>query len=126
MDRDEFYALLAGKDEAALKRRSGRSTGKARGRCANASRGLLGVVPPEAPPIDPQFVLRDVKYFAALVRSGAYLGGDRRVSPRERTGGGSFSVTWSRRPVPPSPVMMRSRCGRAQLPWASWSTWRRK
>lgn len=46
---------------------------------------LLGVPIPEATPVDPQFALRDARHFAALARSGAYLGGDRRVWPKERT-----------------------------------------
>jgi hypothetical protein len=85
MDRDEFYTLLAGRDEAALKKTLWTLYWKGARPVRERIEGLLGVVPPEAPPIDPQFVLRDVKYFAALVRSGAYLGGDRRVSPKERT-----------------------------------------
>jgi hypothetical protein len=36
-------------------------------------------------PADPQVVLGEVREFVALARSGAYLGGDRRVSPAERT-----------------------------------------
>jgi len=35
--------------------------------------------------VDPQWVLGEVSDFVALARSGAYLGGDRRVKPRERT-----------------------------------------
>jgi hypothetical protein len=36
-------------------------------------------------PADPQLVLDEVRDFVALARSGAYLAGNRRVSPRERT-----------------------------------------
>jgi hypothetical protein len=36
-------------------------------------------------PADPQLVLDDVGEFVKLARSGAYLAGDRRVTPRERT-----------------------------------------
>jgi hypothetical protein len=35
--------------------------------------------------VDPQLVLEEIRDFAALARSGAYIAGDRRVSPRERT-----------------------------------------
>lgn len=38
-----------------------------------------------AEPPDPGLVLDDVTEFAGLARSGAYLGGDRRVTPKERT-----------------------------------------
>jgi uncharacterized protein YfiM (DUF2279 family) len=37
------------------------------------------------PPADPETVQDEVDDFVALARSGAYLGGDRRVSPRERS-----------------------------------------
>lgn len=40
---------------------------------------------PPLDPVDPALVLESVRDFAALARSGAYLAGDRRVSPRERT-----------------------------------------
>jgi hypothetical protein len=36
-------------------------------------------------PVDPHWVLGEVRRFVALARSGAYIGGDRRVSPQERT-----------------------------------------
>jgi hypothetical protein len=35
--------------------------------------------------LDPESVLAEVRNFVSLARSGAYLGGDRRVSPKERT-----------------------------------------
>ena len=38
---------------------------------------------PEA--VDPQWTLSEVREFVELPRSGAYLAGDRRVTPRERT-----------------------------------------
>lgn len=34
---------------------------------------------------DPAVLLREVTQFATLARAGAYLAGDRRVSPKERT-----------------------------------------
>lgn len=37
------------------------------------------------PPADPDIVGWEVDEFVSLARSGAYLGGDRRVSPRERS-----------------------------------------
>jgi len=36
-------------------------------------------------PVDPEWVLSEVRDFVALARSGAYMAGDRRVSPRERS-----------------------------------------
>jgi hypothetical protein len=38
-----------------------------------------------AQPADPDWVLYEVREFAELARAGAYLAGDRRVSPKERT-----------------------------------------
>lgn len=40
---------------------------------------------PAKPPVDPAAVREDVEEFAMLARAGAYLAGDRRVSPKERT-----------------------------------------
>ncbi len=40
---------------------------------------------PSKEPVDPQQVLGEVEDFVALARSGAYMAGDRRVSPKERT-----------------------------------------
>jgi hypothetical protein len=38
-----------------------------------------------AQPADPNLVLYEVREFAELARAGAYIAGDRRVSPKERT-----------------------------------------
>ena len=38
-----------------------------------------------AQPADPDLVLYEVREFAGLARAGAYIAGDRRVSPKERT-----------------------------------------
>jgi hypothetical protein len=40
---------------------------------------------PATQTVDPQQVLDEARRFVALARSGAYMGGDRSVSPRERT-----------------------------------------
>ena len=40
---------------------------------------------PAKAPVDPEMVQYEVDEFVSLARSGAYLGGDRRVSPRERS-----------------------------------------
>lgn len=47
--------------------------------------------PARAEPPDPVLLLVQVEDFVSLARAGAYLAGNRRVSPRERTGGGSRS-----------------------------------
>jgi hypothetical protein len=36
-------------------------------------------------PLDPEAVLAEVREFATLARAGAYMAGDRRVSPKQRT-----------------------------------------
>jgi hypothetical protein len=36
-------------------------------------------------PVDAEWLLDEVSDFVTLAQSGAYLGGDRRVTPRERT-----------------------------------------
>ncbi len=41
--------------------------------------------PSTPPPVDPAQIRAEVEEFVALARSGAYMGRDRRVSPRERT-----------------------------------------
>ncbi len=41
--------------------------------------------PSSPPPVDPAQIRAELEEFVALARSGAYLGRDRRVSPRERT-----------------------------------------
>jgi hypothetical protein len=41
--------------------------------------------PAAPPPVDPARVRAEVEEFVGLARAGAYLAGDRRVSPRERT-----------------------------------------
>jgi hypothetical protein len=40
---------------------------------------------PAKAPVDPETVQYEVDNFVSLARSGAYMGGDRRVSPRERS-----------------------------------------
>jgi hypothetical protein len=91
MNREQFFAKLATFDEERLKKalwnvywRGSAVTrervevevdgdpGDRRGRCSKE-------------PVDPDWVLGEVRQFVALARSGAYVGGDRRVSPRERT-----------------------------------------
>ena len=91
MNRDEFFAKLAPLDAE--------QRGKVlwnlywRGTAAVRERIEGELDPPErerrrrdaATPPDPAQVLADVSRFVELARSGAYIAGDRRVSPAERT-----------------------------------------
>jgi hypothetical protein len=87
LGKGEFYDLVAGMDDEALKKILWtvywRGAGPVRDRIAE----LLGVasepVAPSQP--DPVAVLQDVEEFVALARAGAYIGGDRRVTPAQRT-----------------------------------------
>src|SRR5262249_21305328 len=91
MNRDEFFAKLADMDEDRIKKTLWNLywRGPAQGRERIASE--LGPAPnagsqrATAQPPDPGTVLWEVRDFAELTRAGAYLAGDRRVSPKERT-----------------------------------------
>jgi hypothetical protein len=91
MNREEFFAKLAALDEAGLKKALWNLYW--RGTAAVRERIEGEIVPGEADrarraaaaPADPAQVLREVSEFAELARCGAYLAGDRRVSPRERS-----------------------------------------
>ncbi|TWP38549.1 hypothetical protein [Leekyejoonella antrihumi] len=90
MDRGQFYARLAQLDEAGLKKALW--TLYWRG-AAPVRERIETVIDPSAPsttrraaaPPDPAKIAREVRELAALARAGAYLAGDRRVSPKERT-----------------------------------------
>jgi uncharacterized protein YfiM (DUF2279 family) len=91
MNREQFYAAIAGLDEERLRKTLWtvywRSAAPVRQRIE------AEIAPPEAKPaaraaaakVDPDDVLDDVRRFVALARAGSYLAGDRRVSPKERT-----------------------------------------
>ena len=90
MDRSQFFDRLAGIDEERLKKALWNLYW--RGSKAMQERIEAELAPPSdrakqprATPVVPALLLDEVREFVALVRSGAYLGGDRRVSPRERT-----------------------------------------
>lgn len=87
LNRDEFFDLLAGMDDEALKKILWTLYWRGARPVRERIEDLVGVpAPPPTPATpDPVFVLQDVKEFAALARAGAYMGGDRRVSPKERT-----------------------------------------
>jgi hypothetical protein len=99
MNRDEFYAKLA--PLTAEQRDKILWNLYWRGAAAVRERIEGELDPPErerkkkeaeAPP-DPEFVLQGVKEFSELAESGAYIAGDRRVKPSERT---KWRVTFRR------------------------------
>lgn len=90
MDRDQFYAKLTGLDDDRLKRILWNLYW--RGSAPMRQRIETQLDPDEhtrqvrkQQPADPAAVLDEVRDFVALARSGAYMAGDRRVSPRGRT-----------------------------------------
>lgn len=91
MDRKQFFGKLATVDEERLQKVLWNLYW--RGTAAMRERIEAELEPEERerrkplskPAVDPDTVLDEVRNFVALARSGAYIAGDRRVSPRERT-----------------------------------------
>jgi uncharacterized protein YfiM (DUF2279 family) len=91
MNREQFFGKLAALDEQRLKKALWNLYW--RGSAATRERIEAEIDPdqhgrvkrPSKQPVDPHQVLSEVAEFATLARSGAYMAGDRRVSPRERT-----------------------------------------
>jgi hypothetical protein len=90
MDRDQFFARLAPLDDEHLRKLLWnlywRGSAPLRARIENdldPKESQRRKAEQEA--VDPEWVLSDVTDFVTLARSGAYLGGDRRVKPSERT-----------------------------------------
>ncbi len=91
MNREQFFGQLATFDEQRLKKALWNLYW--RGSAAARERIEAEIVPDQhdrgkrrsKEPVDPQQVLGEVEDFVALARSGAYMAGDRRVSPKERT-----------------------------------------
>lgn len=91
LSRDDFYDALAGVDEVGLKKALW--TVYWRGPAPIRERIMASIDPAGAAaqsanasaPVDAVALEAEVNEFAALARSGAYLGRDRRVSPKERT-----------------------------------------
>lgn len=91
MNREQFFAKVAQLDEERLRKvlwtLYWRGTAKMRERIE------AELDPDPTPhrrstktdPVDPNAVLAEVREFVTLARSGAYMAGDRRVSPKERT-----------------------------------------
>lgn len=90
MNRDQFFARLAALDEERLKKALWNLYWRG---TATVRQRVEAELDPQGPPqrqrvvqwVDPGATLYEARDFAALARAGAYLGGDRRVSPRERT-----------------------------------------
>jgi hypothetical protein len=91
MNREDFFAKLASLDEDRLRKvlwnLYWRGSATMRERIedeldpAEQQRRMAAA----AQPADPGLVLYEVREFAELARAGAYIAGDRRVSPKERT-----------------------------------------
>jgi hypothetical protein len=90
MNREEFFAKLSPLDEGQLRKvlwnLYWRGSAPVRERVESeldpAERDRRKIAAAE--PADPGWVLYEVREFADLARAGAYVGGDRRVSPKER------------------------------------------
>jgi hypothetical protein len=91
MDREQFFGRLASLDEKALKKALWNLYW--RGSAIVRERIEAEIDPvQDAPrhraakgPADPRLVLGEVAEFVSLARSGAYMAGDRRVPPKERS-----------------------------------------
>jgi hypothetical protein len=91
MNRDEFYRKLAPLDEERLKKALWTLYWRGSVPVRERIEAVIATEPTkargrvvEAPP-DAGVVRKQVEEFATLARAGAYLGRDRRVSPKERT-----------------------------------------
>ncbi len=91
MDREQFFRVVASFDEERLQKALWnvywRGTADVRERIEGELASDGRARPPRrvSTPVDPETVRWEVDEFVSLARSGAYLAGDRRVSPRERT-----------------------------------------
>lgn len=91
MNREEFFAKLAPLDEAGLRKALWnlywRGSAQVRERIESEIEPAEKARRKEAAkqPPDPGLVLMEVREFVRLARSGAYMGGDRQVLPRERS-----------------------------------------
>lgn len=91
MDREQFFRAASALDEGRLRKAlwnlywRGTANVRERIEVEIASDGRARPARPAKAPADPEMVRDEVDGFVSLARSGAYLGGDRRVSPRERS-----------------------------------------
>ena len=90
MDREQFFEKLSALDEDRLKKALWNLYWRG---TASVRQRIEGEIEPGGPSrrraepesVDPARTLSQVSEFADLARSGAYLGGDRRVTPKQRT-----------------------------------------
>ena len=91
MNREQFFRAVSGLDQDRLRKAlwnlywRGTANVRERIEVELASDGRSRPPRPAKAPVDPEMVRYEVDEFVSLARSGAYLGGDRRVSPRERS-----------------------------------------
>jgi hypothetical protein len=91
MNREQFFRVVSGLDEERLRRAlwnlywRGTANVRERIEVELASDGRGRPPRPAKEPADPEMVRWEVGEFVSLARSGAYMAGDRRVSPRERS-----------------------------------------
>ena len=91
MNREQFSGVVSKFDEDRLRKAlwnlywRGTADVRARIELELAGDGVARPTRPAKPPVDPGEVRAEIEEFVALARAGAYLGRDRRVSPRERS-----------------------------------------
>ncbi len=91
MDREQFFRVVSALDDDRLRKAlwnlywRGTANVRERIEVELASDGRGHPPRPAKAPADPETVRFEVDDFVSLARSGAYMGGDRRVSPRERS-----------------------------------------
>jgi hypothetical protein len=91
MNLEEFFRTVSPLDESQLRKALWnlywRGTANVRERIERelAGEGSGRPVRPARPAVDAELLRAEVDQFVSLARAGAYLAGDRRVSPRERT-----------------------------------------
>src|SRR3977135_3193425 len=91
MNREQFFRVVAGLDEDRLRKAlwnlywRGTANVRERIEVELAGDGRGHPPRPAKEPAEPETGHDEVDDFVALARSGAYLAGDRRVSPRERS-----------------------------------------
>lgn len=88
MNREEFFGKLAALDEEHLKKALWNLYWRGTATMRERIEAELDPGPPKRASrsvVDPDAVLVEVRDFASLARAGAYLGGDRRVAPKERS-----------------------------------------
>ena len=91
MNREQFFRVVSALDEDRLRKAlwnlywRGTADVRERIEVELASDGRARPPRPAKEPADPEMVQYEVDDFVSLARSGAYMGGNRQVSPRERS-----------------------------------------